>query len=62
MEQKQVKGRSLVFQQIMLKQLATHIQKGGKKNKNTKREWEHMEERIEKKKKIFNLTLTHLQK
>ena len=46
----------------MLKQLATHIQKGGKKNKNTKREWEHMEERIEKKKKIFNLTLTHLQK
>ena len=52
MEQKQVKGRSLVFQQIMLKQLATHIQKGGKKkNKNTKREWEHMEERIEKKKR-----------
>ena len=45
----------------MLKQQDTHIQNGGKKNKkNIKREWEHMEERIEK--KNFNLTLTHLQK
>ena len=51
----------LSFQQMMLKQKDTQFQKGGKK-KNTKKEWEHREERIEKTKKNFNLTLTHLQK